>query len=178
MGENALKAARQRVNRSYHQYVADYKQYLWLRGFGDHLHDAHFVQRGFLECWFEPGFHRFWQVWNPGIAYFTYRLYLWLGGRERQGLATMAVFLLNGIFHNVIVSLLLQRWAFPLPFTFLSFGVFTVIFRWLDIYFPLARLPRICHFMINVGLVVLSFEFGFYMNGRLVRWIIPCNGEI
>lgn len=173
-----LDAAWQRVNRSFLQYVADYKQYLWMRGFGDHLHDAYFVKRGFLECWFEPGFHRFWRVWNPGIAYFTYRLYRGFGGRERQELATIATFLLNGIIHNFIASLLLQRWAFPLPFTFLSFGVFTVIFRWLDTYFHLSRLPRICHMLINVGLVILSFEFGFYMNGRLAMWIFPCNGEM
>lgn len=62
---------RQRYKLLYDDYVEDYKSYLQLRGFGDHHDDWYFVKRGFLECWFAPGFHRFWQTWNPGIGYFT-----------------------------------------------------------------------------------------------------------
>jgi len=138
-----------------------------LRGYDDHINDWSFIKRGFLECWLQPGFHRFWQVWNPGIGYFAYQLYIFFGGNQRRNLATLAAFVLNGLFHNLVLSLLLWRWDFPLPFTFLSFGVFTIISRWLDQLLNLKRFPRIIHLIINLGLVIVSFEFGFSMNDLL-----------
>lgn len=38
------------------------------------------LRRLFVESWREPGFHRFWQVWNPMYGWVLYRLYLALGG--------------------------------------------------------------------------------------------------
>jgi hypothetical protein len=151
----------------YEQYVCDYRQYLKLRGFGNHVNDWIFFKRGFLECWLQPGFHRFWQVWNPGIGFFAYKMYLYFGGRERQKTATIAAFLLNGMAHNLLVSLLLWRWDFPLPFTFTLFGILTLFFRWLERYINMNNWPPICHLVINVGLVILSFDVGFRMNDLL-----------
>jgi hypothetical protein len=159
----SIEETKQHVKSRYNWYVDDYKKYLKLRGYGNHLHDWLFVKRGFLECWLAPGFHRFWQVWNPGIGYFTYRFYLRLGGKERQNLATILVFFLNGLIHNLVVSLFFWRWSFPLPFTFLSFGIFAVIFRELARYVQFERIPKFIHLVINVGLVILSFDFGFFM---------------
>lgn len=155
---------RVKIERSYQHYVGDYKQYLRLRGYGDHLNDRAFFKRSFLECWLETGFHRFWQVWNPGIGYFVYKLYIVFGGNKRKAPATIAAFLINGLIHNLVVILFMRRWDFPLPFTFLSFGVFTVVFRWLDRFVEMDKLPRVLHLAINVGLVVISFDFGFAMN--------------
>lgn len=154
------------------RYVDDYKKYLRLRGFGTHINDWIFVKRGFIECWWEPGFHHFWQVWNPGIGYFTYKFYIRLGGNKRQDLGTIAIFLINGLIHNLVAMLFLKKWDFPLPFTFLSFGLFTVGFRWLDRYTNLKKLPEICHLCINVGLVILSFKFGFYINNHIVTQLV------
>jgi len=155
---------RDRLQPLYQRYVSSYKRYLKRRGYGDHVNDWFYIKRGFLTCWFAPGFHRFWRVWNPGIGYFVYRLYILLGGNQRRNLATLAAFVINGLIHNLIVSLLFWRWDFPLPFTFLSFGVFTIIFKWLDTFVALQKLPAILHLAMNVGLVILSFDFGFTMN--------------
>lgn len=159
-----LASLRDRLQPSYQRYVSSYKQYLKRRGYGDHVNDWFYIKRGFLTCWFAPGFHRFWRVWNPGIGYFVYKLYVLLGGNKRRNLATLAAFVINGLIHNLIVSLLFWRWDFPLPFTFLSFGVFTIIFKWLDTFVALQKLPAILHLAMNVGLVILSFDFGFTMN--------------
>jgi hypothetical protein len=164
------------AREGYRCYVADYRRYLVLRGYGEHLHDWAFVQRGFLLCWLEPGFHRFWQQWNPGIGYFAYRVYLLLGGRKRQNWATVGSFLVNGLVHNLIGSLLVQRWTFPLPFTFLAFGLLAVISRQLDRYVQWNKWPGILHLAINTGLVAASFAFGFRMaNGtRLLLTRMEC----
>ena len=155
------------LKESYDQYVSNYKQFLKLRGFGEHTNDWYFVKRGFLACWLQPGFHRFWQTWSPGIAYFAYKVYLSCGGKKRQKTATIAAFLVNGIVHNLIFSLIMWRWDFPLPFTFTMFGIFTIIFRWMDDHIDMDRWPKLIHLVINTSLVILSFDFGFRMNNLL-----------
>lgn len=164
---HGLRASKKRLASSYQQYVRDYKQYLGLRGFGDHVNDRVFVKRGFLECWLQPGFHHFWQVWNPGIGYFTYKMYLSFGGKDRQSMATIAAFLVNGLIHNFLISLLLWRWDFPLPFTFTLFGFLTVISRWLERPMKMNKWPKIFHLALNIGLVILGFDFGFFMDEYL-----------
>jgi hypothetical protein len=165
------------LTQKYASWVSDYKRYLMLRGYQGHVNDWFFVKRGFIECWFEPGFHRFWQVWNPGIGYFTYKLYLSIGGNNRQGLGTITTFLINGLIHNIVVIPFLRRWDFPLPFTFLCFGLLTVGFNWLARHIDLKKLPWICHMFINVGAVLVSFEIGFRINRLLVHELLQgCAG--
>ena len=160
------------LQKTYQDYVDDYRGYLRFRGYGTHLNDWVFIKRGFIECWWEPGFHRFWQIWNPGIGYFTYKFYLFLGGNKRQNLATITAFVINGLIHNIAVIPFLQRWDFPLPFTYFCFGLLTVGFRWLDRHTNLEKMPDICHLCINIGLVILSFKFGFYINNHLIARLL------
>ena len=159
--------ARARFKLYAHRYIA----YARLRGFKS-FNDWAYHRRGFIECWAEPGFHKFWQVWNPGIGYFTYKLFLRLGGkglgiRRRQNQNIILTFLLNGIAHNLIVMTFMCRPSIPLPFTFLAFGAFTVLFRELGRIIDLNTWPKLIHLAINFGLVIVSFEFGF----RIDDWI-------
>jgi hypothetical protein len=161
-----------KLKSQYTRYVEDYREYLKLRGYGEHVNDWFFVKRGFLECWFEPGYHHFWQLWNPGIGYFTYRLYRRLGGkglgtRGRQNQNIILTFLVNGIVHNLIVMIFMWKLSIPLPFTFLAFGVFTVLFRELGRIVDFSTWPKLIHFAINTGLVIISFNFGFRMDDLL-----------
>jgi hypothetical protein len=166
--EDFHKITRRRLNQSYQRYVIDYRQYLRLHGFGDHIHDWDFAKRAFIDCWFEPGFHNFWRAWNPGISYFCFRLYLLLGGKERRELATISVFVLCGILHNLVALPFVSCWSLPLPFTFLSFGVLTVLSQRLGSIFKQERFPAIVNAALNIALVIASFEFGFRMNEALI----------
>ena len=103
----------------------------------------------------------------------TIKLYLALGGKDRQGTATIAAFLVNGLIHNLVISLMLWRWDFPLPFTFTLFSFLTVISRWLEKSMKMSKWPRVCHLFLNIGLVILSFDFGFFMNDFLQSLLIP-----
>lgn len=156
-----------RLRRRYQLYVQSYRHYLRRRGFGDHLHDRCFVLRGFLACWAEPGFHRFWQVWNPGIGYLTFRLYLALGGRRHRATATLATFFVNGLVHTVVACPFFRRWSWTLIVTFLLFGILTILSRGLEPVLRQARWPAIANLALNVGLIIFSFDVGFRVNAFL-----------
>jgi hypothetical protein len=156
-----------RVRKGYQRYVQGYRQYLRQRGYSDHLHDRYFFTKGFLACWAEPGFHRFWQIWNPGIGYLTYRLYRAIGGRNHRAGATVATFVVNGLVHTLVVCPFHRRWSWTLIVVFLLFGLLTILSRWLEPVLRQERWPAIANLAVNVGSIVLSFDVGFRLNAHL-----------
>lgn len=156
------------IRDSYQRYVADYKRYARMRGFTTEVNDWPYVRRSFLECWAEPGFHRFWQVWNPGISYFVYRLYLRLGGRRRWAVPTIGAFVLNGIIHTLIAAPLSGRWwVRTLVVAFGCFGILTVLSRYLAPFLQQERWPWPLNAVVNAGLVAISMDLGFRVDRLL-----------
>ncbi len=151
---------------AYESWKADYMRFARARGFRT-FNDWRYHRRGFLECWLEPGFHRFWRVWNPGIAYFVYRLYLALGGRRRWAMPAIGAFTLCGLAHTVVVAPIVGRWSWSLTVTFGLFGLLTVSSRRLSPRLAQRRWPRLANALVNVGLVLGSFDVGF----RVDAWI-------
>lgn len=137
-----------------------------MRGFQS-FNDWPYHRRGFIECWAQPGFHRFWQVWNPGIAYFVYRTYIRLGGRRHWVLATIASFMFCGFMHTVIVFPVFGRWSHTLIVAFTCFGVLTVLSRTVSRFLHQERWPIVGNVLVNIGLVVGSFDLGFRANDLL-----------
>jgi len=135
-----------------------------MRGFNSELNDWPFVRRSFIACWAEPGFHRFWRVWNPGISYFVYRIFVRLGGRKRRDRATVAAFLINGFLHNFVAFPFLWRWSWVLPIAFLFFGVITVLNRKAEPWLRQDRWPWLVNAVLNVGLVITGFDLGFLLD--------------
>jgi hypothetical protein len=152
------------IGERYRRYVERYTAYVRLRGYGDHLNDGPFFVRSFLTCWAEPGFHRFWRVWNPGISYFCFRLYLALGGKRHRVPATLIVFEVCGIAHVGVFYLLLRRWSLVLPVVFFCFGVLTLLSRGLERVLRQDRWPAVSNVLVNAGLIVVSYEVGFRVN--------------
>jgi len=151
-------------------YVHRYIAYARLRGYKS-FNDVSYHRRGFIECWAEPGFHKFWQVWNPGIAYFIFRLYLKLGGNRNWIIATILSFAINGLIHSVIFYIFSGQWSFVIPTLFLIFGVLVITSKLFDRILHQNRWPWIINSTINVGLVVLSFDICFKLNDILNSYI-------
>lgn len=155
------------VRQRYAEWVANYQAYAKFRGFMTRINDWPYVCRSFLECWAAPGFHRFWQVWNPGISYFVYGWYRRLGGNRYRATATVAAFLLSGFVHNVVALPLVWRWSWTLPVTFSCFGLLTVASRYLSPLLRQDRWPWPLNVAVNVSLVLVCFDVGFRVD-RLV----------
>jgi D-alanyl-lipoteichoic acid acyltransferase DltB (MBOAT superfamily) len=156
-----------RVRARYGAWVEDYTRYARMRGFTTEINDWPYVRRSFLECWAEPGFHRFWQVWNPGISYFVYRLFLRLGGRRRWVVPTLLAFFVNGLAHNAVGCLLVGHWSAMFVVTFTCCGVLTVLSRHLAPVLRQKRWPKVLNTAVNVGLVIGSFDLGFRVDRLL-----------
>lgn len=156
-----------RIRRRFRAYVADYARYARLRGFTTEVNDWPYVRRSFLECWAEPGFHRFWQVWNPGIAYFAYRIFLRLGGRRRWVWPTIGAFVMNGLIHTMVVVPFVGRWSWTIIVAFLCFGVMTVASRRLARRLRQDRWPWPVNAAVNVALVIAGMDLGFRANDVL-----------
>jgi hypothetical protein len=147
----------------YERWVADYMYFAKMRGFQS-FNDWPYHRRGFIECWAQPGFHRFWQVWNPGIAYFVYRSYICLGGRRHWLVPTILAFTLCGLIHTLIVLPFFGRWSYTLVVAFACFGVLTVLSRLLASLLHQERWPAIGNILVNVCLVAGSFDLGFRVD--------------
>ena len=147
------------------RFEAGYKKFAKMRGFKT-FNDLPYHWRGFIQCWAEPGFHRFWQIWNPGIAYFVYRLFIRLGGSKKWIIPTFLSFLFCGIIHTVIVFPFLG-WSFSVIGAFACFGVLTIFSRKISSLLRQEKWPVIVNVAINIGLVVGSFDIGFRIDQLL-----------
>jgi len=157
----------------YQRYKSGYLQHLKKLGYGSHTgeFDWFFISRAFILCWAKPGFHCFWRYWNPGIGYMTFRLYHKLGGNKNRIMAILFTFLINGLIHNLVLLPFLG-WSITLPATFLFFGVFSVISQKLQVLLHQRNWYWPFNAVINIGLVVLSFDAGFRINAFLFTLIL------
>ena len=154
----------------YRLYVQRYIAYARLRGFKS-FNNWPYHRRGFIECWAAPGFHNFWQVWNPGISYFVFRLYLNLGGNKNWIFATLLAFEINGLIHSIVFYTLSGQWSFVIPILFLLFGILTIVSKKLQTLLNQERWPWIINTVVNVGIVIYSFDLSFKLNKILFGYI-------
>jgi hypothetical protein len=108
----------------------------------------------FLDCWAEPGFHRFWRVWNPVYGYVLFRLYLYLGGPRRRVSLSLLVFALCGfVAHDLPVSLIVGRPLLVCTTAFFAWGILASAARFLDRPLAFASWPCGLHVVVNLVLV-------------------------
>jgi hypothetical protein len=86
-----------------------YAQYCIRRGYKPPFTGWPVVRRSLLHSWAQPGFHRFWRIWNPPVGYPLFRLYKALGGN--RVIAASAVFAFAGALHDVVVVALVPQWG-------------------------------------------------------------------
>ena len=146
------------------KYQQRYREYLSLRGYNPDDSKWSVLRRPLFESWAEPGFHRFWQVWNPGIGYLLFCLYLLLGGRQRRTLTTVVVFLVCGFLHDVAVMIMFRQPFLAFSCAFLCFGLLTVASRGFEPQLRQDRWPTLANVTMNVLLVALSVHAGVTLH--------------
>ena len=104
-----------------------FQTYLHRRGYDLRAGSGAFLWRLFIKSWAEPGFHRFWRVWNPGYGYALFHLYLLLGGNKRRFTATIGVFAFCGFsFHDLVAYLISGRFGLSCTFAFILYALLSL----------------------------------------------------
>ena len=146
-----------------------FRQYLSRRGYDLRKSPGAFLGRMFLSAWAEPGFHRFWRVWNPLYGYFLFHLYRLLGGNRHKVPATLTVFVVCGFaMHDLPVILLTSRIQLTVTVAFLAFGLAALSSQAVARSWGLSRWPKWLHVLLNLGLIVAGLLFGAWVQVRLV----------
>jgi hypothetical protein len=126
----------------------------------------------FLECWAEPGFHRFWRVWNPLYGYFLFKLYRILGGNKHKTSATLGTFIFCGFFlHDLPVSLITGGLLLNTTLAFMFFGVFVILSHQLERWLEQRYWPRTLNVVLNIGFIGM----GFVLSGLLQRYLFSVS---
>lgn len=149
-------------------YVWRYIAFARLRGFKS-FNDWSYHRRGFIECWAAPGFHKFWEIWNPGIAYFVFRLYLKFGGNNNRIIAMILAFFINGIIHTLVFYAISRKYSFTIIILFLLFALITITSKELEHLMRQYKWPWYLNSTINILLVAGSFNLSFRLNSLLMK---------
>lgn len=138
----------------------NYREYLLLRGYDPDSSKWSVLKRALIGSWAEPGFHRFWKVWNPGIGYLLFRLYIRIGGKQRRTLTTLAVFLVCGLLHDVVVMAMFRHPFLAFSCAFLCFGLLTIMSRGFESRLRQDRWWTPANAAVNISLVAASVHAG------------------
>jgi hypothetical protein len=156
------------MNTWFKKYKRNYLNHLKKLGYSNHEgdFDLYFVKNAFFISWSKPGFHFFWRHWNPGIAYMTFWIYKYFGGNKNKVIATYMSFIICGLIHNIVVYPFLG-WSYTIIVVFICFSTFTLISKILSTVLNQKKWHWAINTVINISLVLLSFEVGFTINGLL-----------
>lgn len=138
-----------------------FTEFLELRGYSLENGAGPLLRRLFLESWVQPGFHRFWQVWNPAYGYFLFNLYRALGGSRRPFLAGISVFVICGsILHDLPIGLVtgVPRIVCTVAFSF--WGVTAFLSRKADPVVDFESWPPVANLVVNVFLIGIGLLLG------------------
>ena len=146
-----------------------FRQFLTRRGYDLHGGSGAFLRRMFLSAWAEPGFHRFWRIWNPLYGYFLFRFYRVLGGERRRVPATVTVFVACGfVLHDLPILWITGHPQVATTTAFFFFAVVALLSKAVDKTTKAARWPRPAHVLLNSGLVLGGLLLGAYVQGRFL----------
>lgn len=138
-----------------------FSEYLRLRGFDPAAGWRAFVSRMLFASWAQPGFRRFWQVWNPFCGFFLFRFYLALGGRRARPAATLAVFACSGfVVHDLIAIALFRRFVLGFTTAFFLYAVFALVSARLEEEGRSRTRPPAVRALSNAALVALGLLAG------------------
>jgi hypothetical protein len=135
-----------------------YAQYCLRRGYQPPFKGWPVIRRSLFESWAQPGFHRFWRVWNPPVGYLLFRFYILLGGNRNRFISTSIVFAVSGALHDVVVFALVPKWGPIITSSYLVFGWLSLLSLKMENLLHQEHWSPILNAILNIGLIIGIFE--------------------
>jgi hypothetical protein len=135
-----------------------YTQFCLRRGYKPPFKGWAVIRQSVFESWAQPGFHRFWRVWNPPIGYLLFRIYIAFGGNRNRFVSTSIVFAISGALHDLVVFALVPMWGPIITSSYLVFAWLSLLSFKFERTLHQKKWPTILNVILNVGLIVAVFE--------------------
>lgn len=146
-----------------------YESFLRSRGF-DPRNVPSFLWRMFVVCWAEPGFHRFWRLWNPLYGYALFRVYLAIGGNKRPALASLVVFLLCGfVLHDLLRFVTAHQLSLSSTIAFFVYWLLALLSRRFGAALKQETWPGGINVVMNLACVAFGLACGAALAPVIVR---------
>jgi len=102
----------------------------------------------FKKSFTASSFRRFWNIWNPIFTYvLSYYVYKPLRKIVHRNTAVVLTFVINGLFHDLIVWIVLRRIDFLMTSIFLVYGVAVISETYLLSQLPKNKIMRVAYNM-------------------------------
>ena len=135
------------------------KSFYIKRGYKFPLESTDVLLRWWFLSFAQPGFHRFWRVWNPLLGYLLFLFYIILGGNKRPFLATFVVFTSCGfVFHDLLT--LKDIIELDTTISFMIWGVLCDLSRRYELHKTQEKWPWVVNVLVNASLLVCGKEAG------------------
>ena len=132
------------------------------RGYKYPLQSGDLLLRWWFLSFAQPGFHRFWRVWNPLLGYLLFLFYVALGGKKRPFIATFVVFSCCGfVFHDLLT--LKDAIELDMTISFMIWAVLCDLSRRYQLHKIQEKWPWIANAMVNALLLYCGKEAGSFL---------------
>jgi hypothetical protein len=141
-----------------------YDRFLIRRGYNKDWPAWRIIKRALVDSLTQPGFHRFWRVFNPPVGYFTYSLYVFFGGNRNMIFATLSTFLVCGFAHDLFVMIITKKPYLSFSIAYIIFGLLVILSRSHQYLLRQDRWPVTANILVNSGLIAGSFHIAIKIN--------------
>ncbi|MEC7987793.1 MAG: hypothetical protein VX278_21675 [Myxococcota bacterium] len=132
------------------------------RGYKHPLQTKDLLIRWWFLSFTQPGFHRFWRVWNPLLNYALFLFYIILGGNKRPFLAGFVVFTSCGfLLHDLLT--LKEVIELDMTISFMIWAILCDLSRRYKLHKIQAKWPWIANVLVNVFLLVFGKQAGLFL---------------
>ena len=119
-----------------------------------------------LRWWFisfaQPGFHRFWRVWNPLLGYLLFLFYVALGGNKRPFVASFVVFTSCGfVLHDLMT--LKETLELDMTISFMIWAILCELSRSFKLHEMQEKWPWVANVLVNALLLFCGKEAGTFL---------------
>ena len=124
----------------------------------------------------QPGFLKFWRMWNPFFGYILFLFYVQIGGNNKRNIAVVIVFLSSGfILHDLLFFFFTGIFSFVFTISFLFYSILFTInsFHNYERYFYNGS--KLNNAFLNISFIISGLLVGYSINYLLFPGSILYN---
>lgn len=141
-----------------------FSQYLTRRGFCN-LSITNLFHQMIIVSLIQPGFLKFWRMWNPFCGYILFLFYVHIGGNRKRNIALVIVFLSSGfILHDLLIFLITGIFSFVFTIGFSFYSAMITINSFYSYEKYIYRNSKLENAILNICFIISGLFIGYTTN--------------